>query len=160
MNRVFWANVILCLILLGCLGYGVKRYVDAGSVVTLLQPKATLSATAQKLAGQVRLDHFQFDINQVTHDVQARFAITNHHAAAVYDIAIFCIFKDKNDELRGQGTWVVYDTLEPEHSQSFTITDKRFISYLVDPPRSQCTIVDVTPVDGGSAGHHEIKAKE
>ena len=149
-----WANIAICLIVFIVAGYGVHRAAVAPDVVALLNPGIEPSHAAEALRDTVILEKSEFEINRVTHKLQAVFDLVNHGRMPVHDVVISCDFLDREAGFRGRGQWVLYDTLSPEESGRFAPREeRRYISHLVNPENIVCRIIDLEVVGNEVALH-------
>ncbi len=141
MNKKQWANGLISVIVLMVFVYGLSRVAGAPDIVSLFSPEVEISSVAAALADKVTLDGFRLDINQVTKEVEAAFRITNNSQTSISDMLIVCDFYDDDGRSWGKGRWEMYASLPANHTQTYVLTDRRYISYHVRAEQSRCRIV-------------------
>ncbi len=143
MNKRQWANGLISLMAVMVFVYGLSRIAGAPDIVSLFNPEVEISSEAAALEDTVTLDGFQLHVNQVTKQVKAVFELSNKAKTAISDMSIVCDFYDDNGGSWGRGRWKIYDALPADHSGTYALTDRRYISYHVRAEQSRCRIVDL-----------------
>ena len=142
MNKKQWANGLISVMVLMVFVYGVSRVAGAPDIVSLFSPEVERSSVAAALADKVTLDGFRLGINQVTKEVEAAFRLTNNSQTSITDMLIVCDFYDAEGRSWGKGRWEMYVSLPANHSETYVLKDRRYISYHVRAGQSSCRIVD------------------
>ena len=157
MNKKQWANGLISLMVLMVFVYALSRVAQAPDIVSLFSPEVEVSKVAAALADKVTLDGFELNINQVTKQVEAVFRLSNKAKTTIADMLIVCDFYDDDEGRWGRGRWEIYASLPANHSETYVLTDRRYISYHVRAEQSRCRIVDFkrsAKAEKSDAGSH------
>ncbi len=157
MNKKQLANALISLVAVMIFVYGLSRIAGAPDIVSLFSPEVEISSAAAALEDTVTLDDFELNINQVTKQVKAVFKLSNRAKITISDMSIVCDLYDANGGSWGRGRWKIYADLPANGSETYVLTDRRFISYHVRAEQSRCRIVDVKrsgKVEISAAGDH------
>lgn len=143
MNGKFWANVIVCCLLLFVFIFGIQK-LSKSSITEILQPDVSKSKRHEGILEKLTIERNGVRVKRSTNQVDALFSIRNSSDYDVNNFDIICQISDRASRSLGILKWFIGETVEKGTRRTVQIENrKKFVPLSTSSLLFNCQIVDV-----------------
>lgn len=142
MNKEYWANLLLCCFLGGCLIFTVTKFGSAVTSKGLLVEEYQPSKEAVSFLKDVKLIQPDFE-KKTSRQVNAIFSIQNNSDQDLKNITVLCDFFDEETKHNNREKWILHKTFLAGTEERVTTVSERYLD--INAP-VECRVADLEPV--------------